>query len=417
MALLTGRVVNPILPIFGVLAAAAAGSVVWQLSDQFSPFIDFTKAYYRAGAAILAGDFDALRLLLRTAAFVNLPIVAALFAPLAFCGESDAILIFTALGFLATLAAWWLLARVLNMNARQTAWLLALFLVNGPLIYSLKLGNTTHFILVLIVLGLMTLKSGRNFLAGGVFALTAAVKPMLLLAGAYVMLTARWREVIGGATVLAGIAAASVAIFGIEMHRDWMEGAILPFVGHPMAAFNNQSLDAFLVRFDVGPEHAFNWLPLEPTATYAAWRTSLVGAILAGTVFAIGCSRISRPNATTEMSLVIATAVILCPVSWSHYHCMLLVPWAVLLTSTPSRASRLLLTAAIVLGSLPPTVFGWHENYWRTLTSAHFFAAVLTWATLIIAMQPVQSVRGLLAKVTQPSRPDPAPTLTSFRSR
>jgi hypothetical protein len=250
-----------------------------------------------------------------------------------------------------------------------------------------------------------------------VFALTAVVKPMLLLAGAYVVLTARWREVIGGAAVLAGIAVASVAIFGIEMHRDWIEGAILPFVGHPMAAFNNQSLDAFLVRFDVGPEHAFNWLPLEPTATYAAWRRLLVGAILAGTAFAIGCSRISRADSTTEMSLVVATAIIVCPVSWSHYHCMLLVPWAELLTSTTSKASRPMLAAAIVLGSLPPTMFGWHENYWRSLTSAHFFAAVLTWAALLVAMQPVRSVRGILSKATQPPRPDPAPTPTFFGRR
>jgi hypothetical protein len=256
----------------------------------------------------------------------------------------------------------------------------------------------------------MALKSGRSFLAGGVFALTVAVKPMLLLAGAYVVLTARWREVIGGATVLAGIAAASVAIFGIEMHRDWIEGAILPFVGHPMAAFNNQSLDAFLVRFDVGPDHAFDWLPLEPMATYAAWRRLLAGAILVGTVFAIGCSRISRPNSTTEISLVVATAIIVCPVSWSHYHCMLLVPWAALLASTPSRACSLMLAAAIALGSLPPTIFGWHENYWRTLASAHFFAAVLTWAAVIIAMQPVESVRGRLSKVILPSRPNPTPT-------
>jgi hypothetical protein len=416
MVSLAGRV-KPILPIFGILAAATAGGVVWQRSDQFSPFVDFIKAYYKAGAAVLAGDYDGLRLLLRSAAFVNLPAVAELFAPLALFPESNAILIFTALGFLAALTAWWLLARVLGMNAGQTAWLLALFLVNGPLIYSLKLGNTTHFILLLIVLGLMALKSGRNFLAGGVFALTAVVKPMLLLAGAYIVLAARWREAIGGAAVLAGIAAASVAVFGIEMHRDWIEGAILPFVGHPMAAFNNQSLDAFLVRFDVGPEHAFNWLPLEPTATYAAWRPLLVGAILVGTVFAIGCSRISRPDSTTEMSLVVATAIIVCPVSWSHYHCLLLVPWAMLLASTPSKPSRPILTAAIVLGSLPPTIFGWYENYWRTLASAHFFAAVLTWAALLVAMQPVRSVREILSKATQPSRPDPAPTPPFFGRR
>jgi hypothetical protein len=190
MVSLAGRV-KPVLPILGVLAAAAAGGAVWQWSGQFSPFVDFIKAYYKAGAAVLAGDFGGLRLLLRSAAFVNLPIVAEVFAPLALFPESGAILIFTALGFLAALAAWWLLARVLDMNAGQTAWLLALFLVNGPLIYSLKLGNTSHFILLLIVIGLTALKSGRNFLAGGVFALTAVVKPMLLLAGAYVVLTAR----------------------------------------------------------------------------------------------------------------------------------------------------------------------------------------------------------------------------------
>src|SRR5262245_15737269 len=76
---------------FGI-GGAAAHIALWQFSEPAVIFSDFFKAYYPAGAAVLNQGPNPPWSPVEGAAltFVNLPILAWLFAPLARLSESDA---------------------------------------------------------------------------------------------------------------------------------------------------------------------------------------------------------------------------------------------------------------------------------------------------------------------------------------
>ena len=100
----------------------------------------------------------------RRVGFVNIPILAWLFVPLALLGE---------------LTAGWAVSRARRCRRRPrpmscccgsatstspTAAMLALsFLANGPLVNSLREGNTTHFILLLLVVALLLWRAGAEY--------------------------------------------------------------------------------------------------------------------------------------------------------------------------------------------------------------------------------------------------------------
>src|SRR5262249_40563334 len=134
--------------------------------------------------------------------FVNMPILAYLFAPLARLDDADAGWIFLALGLTAALVSWTLLARIGRCRAGGAA-LAFVFLINGPLVNSLREGTPTHFLLLLLALALLLWRAGWDFGAGLVLGFCALFKLPLLLFGGYFLLRRRWRILAGGATMAA----------------------------------------------------------------------------------------------------------------------------------------------------------------------------------------------------------------------
>ena len=92
-----------------VLLGAAIHSALWQISEPAILFSDFFKAYYMAGETVLTDEVASLYREGAEVTFVNMPILAFLFAPLARLDDVDAGWIFLALGFTAALASWALL--------------------------------------------------------------------------------------------------------------------------------------------------------------------------------------------------------------------------------------------------------------------------------------------------------------------
>src|SRR5574341_2027402 len=140
-----------------LLAGAAIQIVLWLISEPTALFGDFYKAYYSTAerlwreGAHATWDFDETS----EVGFVNIPIVAWLFVPLVSLGEEAAGWTFLALGIAATAGAWVLLTRLARPQAKIGAALLFFFLVNGPLANSLREGNMTHFMLLLLVVALL----------------------------------------------------------------------------------------------------------------------------------------------------------------------------------------------------------------------------------------------------------------------
>ncbi|HZY18413.1 MAG TPA: glycosyltransferase family 87 protein [Ramlibacter sp.] len=326
-------------------------------------FNDFRIAYYPAGRAVLEDPQRLQELLDKgVSGFVNLPAVAWLLAPLAALAEERAVLVFTALGVAAAVGAWWLLCRVARLGLRERYVLALLFAGNGPLLYSLKEGNTSHMVLFGLVAGLALLRGGRPLAAGAVLAVCAVVKPPLALFGLFFLLRRDLAGLTGFAVVGAGFALASVLLAGWTLNQHWFELSVLKFSREWLAAFNVQSLPAFVLRLDPGAQqHLHVWATLTGVGDGERMAGELLrAAVFLAAAFAWRRAATGAADAPAQVEqrrdlqflLVLCLALVTSPLAWSHYYAWLLVPIAFLLGPTglgQGRAARVLGWVAIVL--------------------------------------------------------------------
>lgn len=356
----------------GVLLGLAMAVFVFGISEPPDLFSDFHKAYYPAGKAVLAGGGDAgLAATMQRGAggFVNLPILAGLFAPFALLPAVASGWVFFLLGVAATVAAWGSLSRLAGLGRDRSLLLLFIFAASGPLHNSLREGNTTHFILLLLVLGLWVLRGNRDFAAGLVFGAAALIKLPLLLLGVYFFARGRWRVAAGGAVVCGVAAALSVLVLGWDLHVFWYEHSIKPFAETPLAAFNVQSVQGFFARLQHGGRFLEDWTPhaLHPAVRVASKLAAML--LLLGAAVVMGWPRSRRRGhlipvgrdamIELEACIVLMLAMMVSTVSWSHYYLWLLLPAALLIGGKPPvLASRGLRVAGWValIGALPPVI-------------------------------------------------------------
>jgi hypothetical protein len=253
-----------------------------------------------------------------------MPVVAYIFAPLALMTMPVAMAIFTIIGLIAIILAWKLLADLAQLDLTER-WLLALlFAANGPLQYSVREGNTSHFILLALVAGLAFLRAGRPGLAGVVLGAAAIIKPPLLLFGLFFALRRDGRGLAAFIMVCVAAAAASVVLFGWADNLHWLDVCVLQFSHRWLAAFNVQSIPAFLFRFEANPALLLDWNAYAPPAGLA-----LPAQLLLAVLFiAAGVALLNRTTLTPQYLIVLCLAVLASPLSWSHYYCWLLLPMA-----------------------------------------------------------------------------------------
>ncbi len=392
-------IANPIVVwlAFG-LAGAAIHLGLWQFSEPGEIFSDFFKAYYPAGQAVLYNGPNPPWSSAEGAAltFVNLPILAWLFAPLAPLSEESAPWVFLAFGIPAALTAWALLARIARLDARNAALLLFIFMINGPMVNSLREGNTTHFLLLLLVMALLLWRADWQFSAGLVLGFCAIFKLPLLLYGAYFVLRRRWRVVAGGATMMAAIVALSLWYFGLAINIGWYRFCVEPFLHGVIPAFNVQSIDGFLLRLVTGDSLLREWMPMPLPVTYKIVRTILFAAIFGGTFWLIWRAERLEPLPSAsgtlsgrdllEFALILNLALVSSPVSWTHYYLLLLLPWALylggLLPLPDDATTRWLMWGSLAFTTLPVLMPTLHPSFTaevvaRTIVSMWLYGGLL----------------------------------------
>jgi hypothetical protein len=379
----------------GVLAAGNAAWLVGMAlfmaaaSEPTHAFHDFRVAYWRAGRLALtdpAGMYSAGELF-----FVNLPAVALLFVPLARLEVGPASWAFTAAGVAAVAAAWVLLVRLAGLTGWRRWALAGLFVCNGPLFYSLRHGNVSHFVLLLLAGALWSLEHGREVRLGMWLAAAAVLKPPLLLLPAFFGLR-RWRVAVGGAAVLVPVVGASLALFGADVHQVWYTSTIQPFAGRPLTAFNVQSLGSAIARLLSDEGLGRGWVPVTVGAPYALLHGAALAAVAGGTLLACGRRLAGRstPIDRLEFCLLLCAGVVTSPVSWTHYYLWLLIPAALALGGRlgvpPGRAFPIALGVAFV--AMTPLVRGWSSGgRWAALLVSHYLAGGLVlWGVLAVSL-------------------------------
>jgi alpha-1,2-mannosyltransferase len=389
-----------------ILASALIHLALFPFSEPPTLFSDFYKAYWVAAEHLYNGGLSATYPFTPVVGnWTNLPVVAWPFALLVPLGRDAAGWVYLAIGYVVTGAAWLLLVRLARLTAPMAVALACLFFLNGPLLNSLREGNSTHWVLLFMVLGLSLWQERRDFLAGLAFGMCAAIKPALLLIGAYFFLRRRWGIVAGGATALAILVGASFALFGVAAHLQWYNETIAANVGATMPAFNVQSIDGFLIRFSTGATELLYFEPVEVSALHKVMRYAAFAAILAGFGWmmvvaerrgATAAAGAPQSHDLLQFSLLLLIALVISPVSWTHYYTYLLIPLALYLGGRlplPDDAvTRWLFWTGIALTSLPvimPTLTTMNEDppqtlaleiFARTAVSAWLFGALLLMA-------------------------------------
>lgn len=355
-------------------------------------FWDFRECYWLAGELVLhgpqalSGAYNS-----ETLVFVNLPIVAYLFAPLGLMPAMTASIVITLIGLGVVVLVWRMLVRMYGLDARESALLAFALCVFGPLLYSFKVGNTSHFILALLLGGLAMVRSGKGFAAGALFGVAAVIKPALLLIGVLYFLRGRWAVAAGGAAVVVGAVLLSLLVFGWDMHVLWYETSIRPFAGNPVAAYANQTLAGMIARFETGGPYGHDYgvhiLSAGGRLASQALTLVLVGGILFA---ALKSGRLFRPtdqDVETEVLITIALAMTVASLSWAHYHVWLIPAlvflWVKSRQGEPLARLRWLLISSFAL--LAGTAFVSHSmTLGRFGPFANFVVSHWLWGTLIL---------------------------------
>jgi hypothetical protein len=368
--------------------SGAMGLFLLIVSEPHSLLQDFRDAYYAGGASLQAGP-QGLRPEIEKGVdgFVNLPIVAYLFWPWGLMPVIWASALFSLVGAACVLATWWLLVRLASLDTRQAAILLFLFSANGPLIYGFKEGNVSHILLLLFVTSLSWLRNNREFAAGLLLGFTAVIKPPLFLLGIYFLARRRWRVACGIALTCVAAGLLSLSVFGWDLHQRWYELCIRPYSDHPLAAFNVQSLQAFVLRLQVGPKGWLDWRPVPFEGAFGVWSTGLVAFVVAAVVLALAMP-VSRHASTgqrqslleIEFMMILALICIISPISWSHYHAWFLLPFALFVAQRDpfwsSRTARAAGWLGVALLSGPVIRVLWPERLAPSLY-AHLSVSLL----------------------------------------
>ncbi len=392
---------------------------------------DYTKAYAPAGRAAAFGDQAAMTevMALGVEGFVNLPIVAFLFAPFGVLPTKAGDLLFLGVGGLAGLVLWRELVIALDLKTRANALFLFLIICAGPMAGNLYMGNTTQFVMLLVVWAMIAMMQRRDISAGALFAMAALMKPALIIFGVYAVLRGRWTIAISGGAVCVTATLLSILIFGWSMHMLWLEQTILPALDGTILAHNIQSIGGVVGRAIVGGEYLLNWNP-QPVPEIASIVTRIlqlatIAAVITSITF---LARRNRPDETAplEVSLVLMIPLLIPNLSWNHYLIWAFLPLALCLRDLPAlKAATGMQIAALVAAALIaqpveiwPDLVPWlRELFARLIVSLPFVGAIILLVLMVrmtLAIRTGESEIGLVkpnARTTVFSPPIKVPFL------
>lgn len=410
----------------GLLLAAASVMIVVGVKASSPPEFawDFIHAYYPAGVDAIQNDHDKLRALIGQGTgggFVNIPIVAYLFAPLGLLSPAAAAVLFSAMGLGLTAAAWLLLCRLAQLDLRERWTLGLLFVVNGPLLNSFKYGNLSYFILFALVGGLALMHAKRSVAAGLLLGVATVIKPPLALFGFLFLFRRDVRGLAAYGAVGVSTILLSLLVFGLDDNLLWFQSCIVQYSKGWLPTFSVQSVTAFILR-------------LNPDANLTEWVTQLPTAgqklaeqVVVGVIFLIALAAcVRRPGApddlpetasrrlTLQFLMVICLCLVTSPLAWSHYYAWLLVPTAFFIGANNlfghSRATRLVGWAAIALVT---PLNGWPSTFsdpliqtaYRSVFMSHALIGGLLWFGLVALALAVGSGKLTLPAAARFARP------------
>lgn len=275
----------------------------------------------------------------------------------------------------------WLVARHWTPRLFRPLWIAALAIglaLSEPFRYALYLSQTHALVLLLTVAALVWARKGRNFWAGALLAVGAAIKitPGFLML--YWLMERRWKSAFSFAGWSALILAVTWVVAGPELFHIYRH-TLDRISDTLLVAFNNQSLAAWWMGRFYSAEETGTWRihPLPPVVKAVSLGLALLCQVLGG--LADRWSE-QREDAAAPAGAVFALigATIFSPIAWTHYFVLLIVP-AMLFLDAGLRfgRARWIVLAGFVwaLNVLPLAVNPIEETIWPvSLIRSHFYA-------------------------------------------
>jgi len=236
------------------------------------------------------------------------------------------------------------------------------------------------------------LSLGRERLAGALLGAAALIKPPLALFLPYLALRQRYAAALTMAGVAAGVVGLSIAIYGLPLHLFWVREFVIGHGGSPVGAYNVQSVNGFLAHL-MTRGHLRDWYPIPMGAAFRAASLAITGIIVL-LVFLV-CWRSGRPRSAAawyaEMTAVLTLAIVIAPISWTHYYLLLIIPMAAMIGGArlplPRREQAVAMAVSAVLISLPVVIVPVPGRipsalYARVAISHYFYGGLVLLAVL-----------------------------------
>lgn len=364
--------------------------VVGWYASQNPSWYDFYKGYYHSGRKII----NKPDLLYDEACYgyVNFPLLAYVFVPLSNLPKALAGALFFLAGYISILPLAYWLVKFSNLKGWLRFIILALLAVSGPLDYSVWLGNTTHMIMLVLLIALWLFKQGWHWLSGILFGSVGLIKIPLILPAGYFFIRRQWRVVGGGLLIVLAVLGLSLWLIPFSLNSTWLSRCILSSAGHPVAAYNNQSAIGFFAR-EFMPGN-LGWDLLTPTSEYK-FASNIALFFLYMPVFAmliLGRNTSRTKNVLLlEFFIFLVCSLLTSPISWTHYFVLLLAPISFYLADDSLKSNKawlnILLWIGAVLITLPVKLEQalFEMTNQSLLLSLHFVGGLLLYVVLFLA--------------------------------
>ncbi len=364
--------------LYGALILVGLLSVVRNMSLFFPPAQYDFPAYYAAGYAVIHQLSVYEKHLDYQPVFLNMPITALFFVPLAWFPLSTALWIWYGINLIGWGSWVWLLLKNIPLLRWQKLLVIMTAVVLPASIDIISLGQITHIIMLGIVAALGLLRRGTSGWAGVIIGVLIIIKVQLLL----LALLFLWRKDVRGAlttvaTVVIGILLSGF-VLGWATVGQWVNlilhkadiSAIFPI---------NQSLNATITRFFV-PQivqtavlgvHNNQQIPVYAILT-PAW---LAQWVVVSSIIGIGWYTYQRArtitNVDVQAAIVLPIMLLVTPLSWDSYMVYLL--WLIALLWAKARFTRDVIWLVVIVGCMMV------HRFWRVLVWQLHSPLVLIW--------------------------------------
>lgn len=270
---------------------------------------------------------------------------------------------------------------------RSYGWALALVLVCYPMARATKLGQLSPVLAFVVWTGLLLLRRGRDYRAGGVLGAVSAVKIFPFSVVLVPFISRKWKAVIVMIAMIVIVYGASLWLCGTEIYGSWLK-PIRQFGGLVCPYFGNQSLLGWYARMILGQHQSLERFVDVPSLGLIRIAITSVAGIFSG----LALWKIRRLPLTEHLPVsagIILSAVLLSlPTAWEHYWLFVLPPlgWMI---HTEWRRGRLdframWAAAAVFLFTMKLTHFYYGDTLFsRLMSGSQTVGLLMFWIWLI----------------------------------